>query len=110
MSAAPDTETFRLVLEVITTAVICLVSYITLAIKTSVSNIKIEAAENNAKVVKAALETKAELVAYNAALRTEVAVQTAITDQRFSDLKSDLQRLEKKSDRNYNAMNNNGSH
>jgi hypothetical protein len=105
-----NTDDLRLVLEVISAAGLVAVSWITLTVKNAVQQVKNTQIENKFdlmtgqnKVVSELIQSqnaaKDELSGHNAAMRTELAVHTAIDDQRFKDLNGSVVRIEATLDR-----------
>jgi hypothetical protein len=105
-----NTDDLRLVLEVISAAGLVAVSWITLTVKNAVQQVKNTQIENKfdlmtgqnkvvAELIQSQNAAKDELSGHNAAMRTELAVHTAIDDQRFKDLNGSVVRIEATLDR-----------
>jgi hypothetical protein len=105
-----NTDDLRLVLEVFSAAGLIAVSWITLTVKNAVQEVKNTQVENKfdlmqgqnkvvAELVQSQNNAKDELSGHNAAMRTELAVHTAIDDQRFKDLNNAVVRIEATLDR-----------
>lgn len=90
----PAVERFHAILEVGTPAVLCLIGYVGMLIKTSLAEIKIEQAIAKADLLKGQTEMKEEFDAKHAENTKTIEVHTAEDKGHFREISAALQRGE----------------
>ena len=90
----PAVERFHAILEVGTPAVLCLIGYVGMLIKTSLGDIKLEQAAAKADLLKGQTEVKEEFEKKHAENTKAIEVHTAEDKGHFREISAALQRGE----------------